>query len=149
MTITPTSEILLLSLPFSCATPQRVKSAWASTLRRSSPPPRQLWVWLQIEARMVGVKILMVQSLGRRERCVPLRNVLSRNVLPPRDEDTVRDRGATCKLTGVNAFHEVEKCSRKSRLSLLSESQQDDSNLMPRMNWPWTDPSVGHESCLG
>jgi hypothetical protein len=136
-------------LPSVLKTPQRVKSAWASTLRRPSPPPRQLCVWLQIEAWMVGVKILMVRSLGRRERCVPLRNVLSRNVLPPRDEDAVGDRGTTCILTGVNASIEVEKCSRKSRLSLLSESQQDDTNLMPRMNWPWTDPSVGHESCLG
>jgi hypothetical protein len=99
---------------------------------------------------MVGVKILMVRSLGRRERCLPLRNVMSRNVLPPRDEDTARDSGSTCILTGVNAsIIEVEKCSRKSRLSLLSESQQDDTNLMPRMNWPWTDPLVGHESCLG
>ena len=152
MTMTPTSEIhscLFLSV---LTTPQRAKSAWASTLRCPSPPPRQLWVmacWLQIEARMVGVKILMVRSLGRLEWCVPLRIVMSRNVLPPRDEDSVRDSGTTCKLTGVNAFNEVEKCSRKSRLSFLSEPQQDDTNLMPRMNWPWTDPLVGHESCLG
>jgi hypothetical protein len=136
----PQGVISSCPFPSFLKTPQRVKSAWASTLRRSALHRVKFLamakLWLPSEVWMVGVKILTVQSFPDGE--------VGESHIPETEGTGVR-RTATWEsglslICGVNAKFWWRNAPGITALTSLSESQRKTLTYMPRMNWPWVEP---------
>ena len=150
MTTTPLSGVPSCLFLSRNATPQRVKSAWASTLRRSALHRVKLLTmadnWLQGEVWMVRVKSLMVQSFQDGE--------VGESHIPETEGTGVRGtatwENGSLLHCGGNAKLLVEKCSRHNRAHQPESVTTENANLMPGMDRPWVEPcAVAHKSRLG